>query len=63
MQQPEGQTGNGGHIFPMGAGHHWPPTGDGPAHTDHVGRQRACSDNSINMISVFTLINIFKFYH
>jgi len=30
------------------------------ARTDHVGRPGACSENSINMISVFTKINIFN---
>jgi len=30
--------------------------------TDLVGRPRACSDNSINMISVFALMNIVNFY-
>ena len=31
MQQPGGQTWNGGHRFHMeGGGHHWPPAGDDP---------------------------------
>jgi len=33
------------------------------AHTDHVGRPRDCSEISINMISVFTLMNIFHIYY
>jgi len=32
------------------------------ARADHVGHPRACSDNSINIISVFTLMNIPNFY-
>jgi len=35
MQQPGGQTWNGGHQFQMGGGHHWPPAGDGPDSTAH----------------------------
>jgi len=33
MQQPGGQTWNGGAQISNGeAGHHWPPAGDGPAY-------------------------------
>jgi len=30
MQQTGGQTLNGVIYFKWGAGHHWPPVGDGP---------------------------------
>jgi len=37
MQQPGGQTGNGGApISNGGARHHCPPAGDGPAFVVHV---------------------------
>jgi len=43
-------------------GHQHGARGRQVARTDDVSRPRACSDNSINMISVFTLMNIFNFY-
>jgi len=43
-------------------GHQHGARGHQVARTDHVVRPRACSDNSMNMISVFTLMNIFKLY-
>jgi len=46
----------------LGQGHQHGARGQQVAHTDHFSRPRACSDNSINMISVFTLINVFNFY-
>jgi len=36
MEQPGAKRQMGGHRFQMGAGHHWPPAGDGPdVNRDH----------------------------
>jgi len=48
-------------IYPkcVWQGHQRDARTDQVARTDHVGHPRACSENNINMVSVFTLMNIF----
>jgi len=48
--------------YALKQGHQHGARGDQVARTDHVDRPRACSGNSTNMISVFTLTNISNFY-
>jgi len=51
------------HFFSLQTkGHQHGPRGHQVARTDHVDHPRACPDNSINMISIFTLMDIFNFY-